>query len=606
MSLLAASGGADSGSSYDQPDSISCPICMEVIKEAFMTSCGHSFCYLCISRHLDNKNSCPLCNISITRSSIFPNFVLNDVITKNKCTSTLSTMKQLQQSISESGTLSVSEINGLVSQLLERKKQLQDDEKESQLEVLSYFLEQAKTNKLESVRNLNADIEMLTRDIQCVDAQRQRIVTSREPNFNLSEEVPCPSLKRDISSQVVSEESTPRTSESDVLSSKKRRIVPHLSDLECSYFNTTQRPSLIHNSPLMESAQGDDLPDNLSAFSDRLSKISKFSKFKVHANMHYDTCSSGSNIVSSIEFDRDEEFFAAAGVTKKIKIFEYDSIMRHPDASHFPLHELTCRAKLSCLSWNSYVKCQLAASDYEGVVWLWDVFSGSVVSQRDEHDRRIWSVDFSKADPTRLASGSDDGRVKIWATNQEHSVITLLAKANVCCVQFHPRDANQIMFGCADHQIQWFDLRNIRTPLFVLKGHKKAVSYVKFLGGDEIVSASTDSTLKLWSISDQQCVRTFHGHKNEKNFVGLSTNGDFIACGSETNTLHTFLKVLSTPIVSHDFSPSPRQQQNTPSATPITEDANNSHFVSSVCWRQKSNVAVVGNSQGMISVMELV
>lgn len=38
-------------------------------------------------------------------------------------------------------------------------------------------------------------------------------------------------------------------------------------------------------------------------------------------------------------------------------------------------------------------------------------------------------------------------------------------------------------------------------PLAVIGGHKKAVSYVRFLGGDRLVSASTDSTLKLWDVA---------------------------------------------------------------------------------------------------------
>ena len=43
---------------------------------------------------------------------------------------------------------------------------------------------------------------------------------------------------------------------------------------------------------------------------------------------------------------------------------------------------------------------------------------------------------------------------------------------------------------------------------------------------------STDSQLKLWSLTQKpQCQRTFQGHTNEKNFVGLATDGDYIACG---------------------------------------------------------------------------
>lgn len=66
-------------------------------------------------------------------------------------------------------------------------------------------------------------------------------------------------------------------------------------------------------------------------------------------------------------------------------------------------------------------------------------------------------------------------------------------------------------------------------------GHKKAVSYVVYMNNAELVSASTDSSLRLWSIGDGKAVRKYAGHVNEKNFVGLSADGDFVACGSETS-----------------------------------------------------------------------
>lgn len=38
-------------------------------------------------------------------------------------------------------------------------------------------------------------------------------------------------------------------------------------------------------------------------------------------------------------------------------------------------------------------------------------------------------------------------------------------------------------------------------------------------------------------------VRTFRGHTNEKNFVGLTVNSEYIACGSETNEVFVYHKV---------------------------------------------------------------
>jgi E3 ubiquitin-protein ligase RFWD2 len=106
------------------------------------------------------------------------------------------------------------------------------------------------------------------------------------------------------------------------------------------------------------------------------------------------------------------------------------------------------------LSWNSYIKAQIAASDYEGIVTLWDASTGVAVMQFEEHEKRAWSVDFCRVDPTRLASGSDEGKVKIWSTTQSQSVATIESKANICCVKFNPENSNYVAFGSAGKLVE--------------------------------------------------------------------------------------------------------------------------------------------------------
>lgn len=133
--------------------------------------------------------------------------------------------------------------------------------------------------------------------------------------------------------------------------------------------------------------------------------------------------------------------------------------------------------------------------------------------------------------------------VKIWSMHNEYSVTTIDAKSNVCCVKFQPDSQFNIVFGTADHNLYYFDLRNTREPCQLLKGHKKAVSYARFLSKNEIISASTDSQLRLWRVNEGQCLRTYRGHLNEKNFVGLAVSGGYIACGGS---------FFSSRTISHD------------------------------------------------------
>lgn len=48
----------------------------------------------------------------------------------------------------------------------------------------------------------------------------------------------------------------------------------------------------------------------------------------------------------SIEFDRDCDYFAIAGVTKKIKVYEYGTVIQDAVDIHYPENEMTCNSKI--------------------------------------------------------------------------------------------------------------------------------------------------------------------------------------------------------------------------------------------------------------------
>ncbi|CAA0813291.1 SPA1-related 3 [Striga hermonthica] len=347
----------------------------------------------------------------------------------------------------------------------------------------------------------------------------------------------------------------------------------------------------------------------INSFLEGLCKYLAFSKLKVKADLKQGDLLNSSNLVCSLSFDRDGEFFATAGVNKKIKVFEYSSIVNEHRDIHYPVVEMAGRSKLSSICWNGYIKSQIASSNFEGVVQVWDVTRSQAFMEMREHERRVWSVDFSVADPTLLASGSDDGSVKLWNINQAIlffalvSVGTIRTKANVCCVQFPTDSGRTLAFGSADHRIYYYDLRNSKVPLCTLVGHNKTVSYVKFIDSTTLVSASTDNTIKLWDLSVctsrvLDCpVQTYTGHLNLKNFVGLSVSDGYIATGSETNEVFVYHKALPMPAVSFKFN----------STDPFSGDEvdDTSQFISSVCWRGQSTTLVAANSMGNVKLLEM-
>jgi len=73
----------------------------------------------------------------------------------------------------------------------------------------------------------------------------------------------------------------------------------------------------------------DDSDDRLEDFKGGLRNFSQFSTLREVSSLTYGDPGSKCNIVSSIEFDRDAEFFAVAGVTKKIKVTEISTVVAH-------------------------------------------------------------------------------------------------------------------------------------------------------------------------------------------------------------------------------------------------------------------------------------
>uniref|UniRef100_A0A6P4AFY2 protein SPA1-RELATED 3 n=1 Tax=Ziziphus jujuba TaxID=326968 RepID=A0A6P4AFY2_ZIZJJ len=411
---------------------------------------------------------------------------------------------------------------------------------------------------------------------------------------------------------------------------RNSRLMKNFKKLESAYFLTRCRPikpsgkPLFRHSPLSSDGRGSIVVTERSSVSNLASKdrysegrqsgwINPFleglckylsvTKLKVKADLKQGDLLNSSNLVCSLSFDRDGEFFATAGVNKKIKVFECDPIINEDHDIHYPVVEMASRSKLSSICWNSYIKSQIASSNFEGVVQVWDVTRSQVLMDMREHEKRVWSIDFSSADPTLLASGSDDGSVKLWSINQGVSVGTIRTKANVCCVQFPPDSGRFIAFGSADHKVYYYDLRTSRTPLCTLIGHNKTVSYVKFVDTTNLVSSSTDNSLKLWDLSTctsrviDTPIQSFTGHMNVKNFVGLSVSDGYIATGSETNEVFIYHKAFPMPALSFKF------HNSDPLSGQDTDDA--AQFISSVCWRGHSSTLVAANSTGNIKILEM-
>ncbi|XP_048327900.2 E3 ubiquitin-protein ligase COP1 [Ziziphus jujuba] len=624
-----------------------CPICMQMIKDAFLTACGHSFCYMCIITHLRNKNDCPCCAHYLTTNQLFPNFLLDKLLKKTSArqiSKTASPVEHFRQAIQHGCDVSIKELDILLALLAEKKRKMEQEEAERNMQILLDFLHCLRKQKVDELREVQTDLQFIKEDISAVERHRIDLYRARDryslklrmlgddssarkpwassvdktnsgpmsSSYNLYGGMSTANMqikKVDGRGQVssgglqrkdgVSGSDPQFVNQSGLAIVRKKRVHAQFNDLQECYL---QKRRQLANQPYnalerdKNIIQREGYTAGLANFQSVLTTFTRYSRLRVIAELRHGDLFHSANIVSSIEFDRDDELFATAGVSRRIKVFDFSTVVNDPADVHCPVVEMPTRSKLSCLSWNKFVKNHIASSDYEGIVTVWDVNTRQSLMEYEEHEKRAWSVDFSRTEPSMLVSGSDDCKVKVWCTKQEASVLNIDMKANICCVKYNPGSSNYIAVGSADHHIHYYDLRNISHPLHVFSGHRKAVSYVKFLSNHELASASTDSTLRLWDVKENLPVRTFKGHTNEKNFVGLTVNSEYIACGSETNEVFVYHKEISKPVTRHRFG-SPDLDD--------TDDDAGSYFISAVCWKSDSPTMLTANSQGTIKVLIL-
>ncbi|XP_042382303.1 protein SUPPRESSOR OF PHYA-105 1-like isoform X1 [Zingiber officinale] len=497
------------------------------------------------------------------------------------------------------------------------------DYEHSEADLLLHFLSTLRKHKELQIDKLMENLGSIEEDIR--DTKKRHF-----SNEHTSRDIFLQENSTGMSDFYACKEPLPQDlgSEFSVVNTDARTLMNNFESIESAYFSMRSKSSEIdiglalrqdinilkapnelytfgNNTKL--SYMKDDSSNQRGLFFEGLCKYACYKKFVVRGSLRNPDILNSANVICSLSFDKNEEYFAAAGASKKIKVFEFDAFQNYTLDINYPVLEMSSKSKLSCLCWNRYIRNYLASTDYDGVVQLWDASTGQGFHQYTDHEKRAWCVDFSSEAPTKLASGSDDCSVKLWSIHEKECIKTIKSVANVCCVQFSPYSSNLLAFGSADYGIYCYDIRNTRIPWCTLAGHRRTVSYIKFVNSNTIVSASTDNTLKLWDLkktvaaglSTNACTLTMTGHSNEKNFVGLSVCDGYILCGSETNEVYAYHKKFPMPITSYKFG----------NFDPITGHeigGDSTHFVSSICWRRTSNMVLAANSSGCIRLLQMV
>ncbi len=177
--------------------------------------------------------------------------------------------------------------------------------------------------------------------------------------------------------------------------------------------------------------------------------------------------------------------------------------------------------------------CRLLASGSEdGIVRLWDTHSGEVITQLEGHNNAVRSVAFSPLVPI-LASGSHDHTVRLWdwVTGQPLAILRG-HRERVRSVAFSP-DGRVLASSSDDCTIRLWETASGRCTQ-VLAAHTNIIMAVVFSpNGQLLASASDDLTVRLWEAASGETLAVLRGHNNWVWSVAFSPDGLLLASGGD-------------------------------------------------------------------------
>ena len=179
----------------------------------------------------------------------------------------------------------------------------------------------------------------------------------------------------------------------------------------------------------------------------------------------------------------------------------------------------------------------VATTSSDKTVKVWNISTGECL-QVLRHPNVVWSVAYNQLTNV-LATGSEDGIIRLWDLAQGGLITTLEGHSHLVISLDWSKDGRLLASGSNDcTSIVW----NVSTRkcLTMLKGHQDSVFGVTFNPQSQVIATgSHDETVKIWDIETGTCHRTLkvqglYEGLNLKDAKGLSKTqkNTLIALGS--------------------------------------------------------------------------
>lgn len=187
-------------------------------------------------------------------------------------------------------------------------------------------------------------------------------------------------------------------------------------------------------------------------------------------------------------------------------------------------------------------------------IYIWEIpKEASPRSIKNAHSFLIESLTISPVDGNILASGSDDGTIRLWNLQTGKPIISFGEKhPDIKFLTISP-DGKTLASSSSNGTIKLWNLENGEEKLS-LKSHSGEVTHLIFKNDEFLVSGSDNGTIKLWNLKTGQLIDSLEGHSRAVTSLDISLDGQKLASGSRDGTVRVWDLVNNKPLQTYSLS----------------------------------------------------
>jgi periodic tryptophan protein 2 len=161
----------------------------------------------------------------------------------------------------------------------------------------------------------------------------------------------------------------------------------------------------------------------------------------------------------------------------------------------------------------------------QGQLFVWEWKSETYVMKQQGHYFDLNTVAYSP-DGAYLATGGDDGKLKLWTTKNYLCFVTFTEHTSkITAMQFIPKKGNAVLSASLDGTVRAYDLvkyRNFRT-LTTPKPAQFSSLAIEGTSGDIVAAGALEPyEIYVWSLKTGQLLDVFSSHTGPISAISFS------------------------------------------------------------------------------------